>query len=101
METIYNFTCGLAAGWSQILIGQPFDIIKTKAQLSTSKININYLKYMAKEIVTNYGILGFYRGSSSLFFGFGFIIGMEFTIYEACKRYLKRAQYHGHDSVPE
>lgn len=34
MSTTLDFFCGLAAGWSQILTGQPLDFIKTKYQLS-------------------------------------------------------------------
>jgi hypothetical protein len=34
MSTTLDFLCGLAAGWSQIVTGQPLDYIKTKFQLS-------------------------------------------------------------------
>lgn len=34
MSTTLDFVCGLAAGWSQILTGQPLDFIKVKYQLS-------------------------------------------------------------------
>lgn len=34
-----------------------------------------------------------YRGSSSLFFGFPFIIGIEFTVYEACKKMIMENKY--------
>lgn len=34
MENIKDFICGLMAGWSQIVTGQPFDYIKTHFQLS-------------------------------------------------------------------
>lgn len=29
---IIDFGCGLAAGWSQIIVGHPLDFIKTKIQ---------------------------------------------------------------------
>lgn len=41
---------------------------------------------VAKEIQSQYGFLGFYRGASSLFFGFAFTIGLEFAVYEFSKR---------------
>lgn len=41
---------------------------------------------IAKEIQKQHGLLGFYRGSSSLFFGFAFTIGLEFAVYEFSKR---------------
>ena len=76
METLTDFLCGLAAGWSQIITGQPFDYLKTKAQLSNSKISKNLLVQFSKDIILEHGIMGFYRGSSSLFFGFAFTIGI-------------------------
>jgi hypothetical protein len=33
-----DFICGLFAGWSQILTGQPFDYIKTIYQTEHSEI---------------------------------------------------------------
>lgn len=33
-NTGLDLLCGLAAGWSQIIVGQPLDYIKTKMQLS-------------------------------------------------------------------
>lgn len=41
---------------------------------------------IAKEIQKQHGLLGFYRGASSLFFGFAFTIGLEFAVYEFSKR---------------
>lgn len=86
MSTTLDFLCGLAAGWSQILTGQPLDFIKTKFQLS--KASHVRATELAREIVKDHGILGFYRGASSLFLGFSFTIALEFAIYETCKKYL-------------
>lgn len=73
-----DFFCGLLAGWAQVLVGQPFDFIKVKIQTakqpSFSSIEI------AKDIYRTYGLSGFYRGSSSLFFGFACTIGTEFLV---------------------
>lgn len=84
MTSTLDFCCGLLAGWSQIITGQPLDFIKTKYQLS--KTTHTSARTLALEIVKDHGLLGFYRGSSSLFFGFGFTIAMEFAIYEKCKK---------------
>jgi len=29
---ISDFVCGLFAGWTQVIVGQPFDFIKVKVQ---------------------------------------------------------------------
>lgn len=83
---LVDFYCGLVAGWSQVLIGQPFDFIKTKIQ-SSSTGNYNIYE-IAKQIKDQHGLTGFYRGSSSLLFGFGFTIGTEFLVFEYSKRKL-------------
>lgn len=51
MQTAFDFACGLMAGWSQLIIGQPFDFLKTKSQLSNDKICLNSIKKFAREIV--------------------------------------------------
>jgi solute carrier family 25 carnitine/acylcarnitine transporter 20/29 len=70
---IPDFVCGLFAGWTQVMIGQPFDFVKVKIQTSTSKTHS--IPQITKDIYQQYGLKGFYRGSSSLLFGFAFIIG--------------------------
>ena len=79
MSSTLDFLCGLAAGWSQILTGQPLDYIKTKFQLSKT-VNSSAIGF-ARQIFKDHGLRGFYRGSSSLFFGFSFTIALEFAIY--------------------
>jgi len=74
MSSTLDFVCGVLAGWSQVLVGQPLDFIKMKYQTSSSqKVSASIF---AKEIVKDHGLLGFYRGSSSLFFGFSFTIAL-------------------------
>jgi len=81
-----DFFCGLVAGWTQILVGQPFDFIKVRIQ--TAQKSTLSIPTIAKQIYSEYGLSGFYRGSSSLFFGFAFTIGTEFLIYEWAKRHI-------------
>jgi hypothetical protein len=50
---------------------------------------------IAKEIQKQYGLLGFYRGASSLFFGFAFTIGLEFAVYEFSKRMIHKMRNRG------
>jgi len=69
---LQDFLCGLTAGWTQIILGQPFDFVKVKIQTATNPSSV--FSY-AKEILNEFGWKGFYRGSSSLFFGFAGTIG--------------------------
>ena len=82
-----DFCCGMLAGWSYTLVGQPLDYLKTVMQMTTknpSEINI------MKDIYKKHGFKGFYRGSSSMFLGFSLVGGMEFCVYE----WVKRQIYH-------
>jgi|688.fasta_scaffold239062_1 hypothetical protein len=46
MSSTLDFVCGIAAGWSQIVTGQPLDYIKTKYQVSktTNSSAISFAK---------------------------------------------------------
>ncbi len=66
-----DFLCGLAAGWMQITTGYPLDYIKTKIQLTNTSFAQAW-----KSIYNQHGVKGYYRGASSLVFGFSFVIGL-------------------------
>lgn len=57
-----QFIAGNIAGWCSIAVSQPFDIFKTRCQLSES-ITINTLVSMIKQK----GISSLYRGASSIY----------------------------------
>jgi hypothetical protein len=69
---VSDFCCGLLAGWAQVIVGQPFDFVKVKIQTALKELPIWQI---TREIKSEFGLKGFYRGSSSLFFGFAFVIG--------------------------
>lgn len=75
---ISDFIAGFCAGCSQLIVGQPLDFIKTKIQASTTKKSI---LESIKEINHEYGLRGFYRGSSSILMGIGAAIALEFSVY--------------------
>jgi hypothetical protein len=83
-----DFFCGLLAGWGQIIMGQPLDYVKVRIQ--TAQHSTLSSTQIAKDIYKTYGLSGFYRGSSSLFFGFACTIGTEFLVLEWAKRWLYR-----------
>lgn len=81
---IADFFCGLLAGCSHLMVGQPFDYIKVSIQ--TSKEPTVSIANIAKNIYRNYGLLGFYRGTSSMFLGYTCTTGSEFFIFETAKK---------------
>ena len=83
---LLDFACGLMAGWTQILIGQPLDFLKTKYQIGEGgkKSPLSLIR----DIYREFGVKGLYRGASSLFMGHAGVIGVEFFGYEWAKRHL-------------
>ena len=73
-----DFFSGACAGWAIVATGQPLDYIKVKIQ--TALTTPSELEAV-KEIYRDHGLKGFYRGSSSLLFGYSFIGGCEFVVY--------------------
>ena len=83
MNTV-DFLSGMLAGWSQVLVGQPLDLLKVRIQ--TEQKTSTKMTQIIKEVYSAYGLKGFYRGSSSLFLGFSGTVAVEFVIYEWAKR---------------
>lgn len=89
--TLKDFCCGTFAGWLQVIVGQPFDIIKVRIQ-AQSHINPIYLNTMdcAKKIYMNEGFMAFYKGTLSPLIGVGACVSIQFGVNEACKRFWKK-----------
>jgi solute carrier family 25 carnitine/acylcarnitine transporter 20/29 len=91
--TVKDFVAGTVAGVLQVLVGQPFDIIKVRIQ-AQSPINPIYKNPYdcARKIYLNEGLYTFYRGTLSPLVGIGACVSIQFGVNEACKRLLKRYQ---------
>lgn len=89
--TLKDFVCGTFAGWLQVIVGQPFDIIKVRIQ-SQSPTNPKYKGTVdcAKQIYFQEGFATFYRGTMSPLVGVGACVSIQFGVNEACKRITKR-----------
>ncbi|KAH9446163.1 hypothetical protein MJO29_012500 [Puccinia striiformis f. sp. tritici] len=77
---------GTIGGITQVLSGQPFDIIKVRLQSS------NEYKGMSDAAVQIYrkeGFLGFYKGTSLPLIGIGACVSIQFGCLEASKRAFK------------
>lgn len=89
--TVKDFVAGTIAGVLQVIVGQPFDIIKVRIQ-AQSPINPIYKNPLdcAKKIYANEGLYTFYRGTLSPLVGIGACVSIQFGVNEACKRILKK-----------
>lgn len=74
-----DFFSGACAGWSIVAVGQPLDFVKVKIQTAVKAPKSEF--EVAREIYRDHGLKGFYRGSSSMLFGYSFIGGCEFVVY--------------------
>jgi len=89
--TFKDFCCGTFAGWLQVIVGQPLDIVKVRIQ-AQSPINPIYKGSLdcMKKIYKNEGLLAFYKGTLSPLIGVGACVSIQFGVNEACKRISKR-----------
>ena len=97
--TVKDFFAGTIAGILQVIVGQPFDIIKVRIQAQSQK-NPIYKNPIdcAKKIYKNEGFFTFYRGSLSPLVGIGACVSIQFGVNEACKRILKN--YRKEQNIP-
>lgn len=81
--TLKDFLSGAAAGMSQVIVGQPFDIVKVRLQTSTVTLSpISVLK----ELVAKEGPLALYKGTLSPLLGCSFAVANQFCGFELAKR---------------
>ena len=99
--TLKDFVAGTIAGILQVIVGQPFDIIKVRIQAQSSKHPLykNPLD-CAKKIYLNEGFYTFYRGTLSPLVGIGACVSIQFGVNEACKRIVKNNKKKKNDPNP-
>ncbi len=83
-----DFISGSAAGIVQVLLGQPFDIVKVRMQ--TSPGVYKSAADCFKSILSNEGPLAFYKGTLSPLIGISFCVAVQFGSNEVAKNYFKR-----------
>ena len=78
METIKSniqqFIAGNFAGWAAVSVSQPLDYLKTQLQ-------VNYRVPSIRKMFADIGLLGFYKGASSVYLSVGIITFLEYTIF--------------------
>ncbi|GAA5916678.1 uncharacterized protein JCM6883_005865 [Sporobolomyces salmoneus] len=76
---------GTVAGWAQVIVGQPFDIVKVRLQAG----NVSYGGPVdcAKQLLKNEGASGFYKGTTMPLVGIGACVCVQFACLQAGKRF--------------
>ncbi|KII92691.1 hypothetical protein PLICRDRAFT_481016 [Plicaturopsis crispa FD-325 SS-3] len=85
-KTVKDLTAGTAGGIAQVLVGQPFDIVKVRMQTS-AKGTYTGMVGCAAGILKNEGPLAFYKGTLTPLLGIGVCVSIQFGALEYSKRY--------------
>ncbi|KIY44545.1 mitochondrial carrier [Fistulina hepatica ATCC 64428] len=85
MDTVKDLTAGTVGGIFQVLVGQPFDIVKVRMQTAPQGTYSGMLD-CAGGILKNEGPLAFYKGTLSPLLGIGACVSIQFGALEYTKR---------------
>ncbi|KAG5342654.1 hypothetical protein C0989_010622 [Termitomyces sp. Mn162] len=85
-KTLKDLTAGTAGGVAQVLVGQPFDIVKVRMQ-TAPKGTYKGMIDCAGGILKNEGPLAFYKGTLTPLLGIGVCVSIQFGALEWTKRY--------------
>ncbi|KAG8918095.1 Mitochondrial carrier protein ymc2, partial [Tulasnella sp. 408] len=86
---VKDILAGTAGGIAQVLVGQPFDIVKVRMQ-TAPKGTYSGMLSCAGGILKNEGPLAFYKGTLSPLLGIGVCVSIQFGAVEAAKRWLAK-----------
>ncbi|KAI3325665.1 mitochondrial carrier domain-containing protein [Xylariaceae sp. AK1471] len=86
LDTAKDLFAGAVGGVAQVLIGQPFDIVKVRLQTTTqysSALNA------ATTIYAQEGALAFYKGTLTPLLGIGACVSIQFGAFGYARRYFE------------
>ncbi|KAK3985893.1 mitochondrial carrier domain-containing protein [Cladorrhinum sp. PSN332] len=85
-QTFKDLFSGAAGGVAQVLIGQPFDIVKVRLQTSAAYPSA---LSAATSIYRTEGALAFYKGTLTPLLGIGACVSIQFGAFHSARRYLE------------
>ncbi|KAK0625265.1 mitochondrial carrier domain-containing protein [Bombardia bombarda] len=86
-QAVKDLFSGAAGGIAQVLIGQPFDIVKVRLQTSSAYPSA---AAAAASIYKNEGALAFYKGTLTPLLGIGACVSIQFGAFHAARRFLEQ-----------
>ena len=89
-----SFSAGATYGFTSVLVGQPFDTVKTRMQARPELGSASAVQ-VARKLVQSEGLRGLYRGGTPLFVGGALFRSAQFGFYENTLSALKE------NSAPE
>ncbi|KAI1487052.1 mitochondrial carrier domain-containing protein [Biscogniauxia mediterranea] len=86
LDTAKDLFAGAVGGVAQVLIGQPFDIVKVRLQTSTQ---YSSALDAATSIYKHEGPLAFYKGTLTPLLGIGACVSVQFGAFGYARRYFE------------
>jgi solute carrier family 25 carnitine/acylcarnitine transporter 20/29 len=80
-----DVAAGFVGGATQVLIGQPADLVKIRLQTSGGNTSASQV---IKDVIKNEGLLAFYKGTLPPLVGVGVCVSLQFYGFHECKRQL-------------
>ncbi|PWY76270.1 mitochondrial carrier [Aspergillus heteromorphus CBS 117.55] len=87
LRMVKDLSAGAAGGIAQVLLGQPFDIVKVRLQTTTQYSNA---LDCASKILKNEGPLAFYKGTLTPLIGIGACVSVQFGAFHEARRRLEQ-----------
>ncbi|EAS32961.3 mitochondrial carrier protein [Coccidioides immitis RS] len=98
LRTVKDLSAGAAGGIAQVLLGQPFDIVKVRLQTTTQ---YSSALDCATKILSKEGPLAFYKGTLTPLIGIGACVSVQFgAFHEARRRIEDFNAKRGHPTAP-
>jgi solute carrier family 25 carnitine/acylcarnitine transporter 20/29 len=88
-EGVYSLITGTIYGATSVIVGQPFDTIKTKMQAQKEFMGKIQMLPAMQKVWREEGLRGFYRGSLPPFFGSVAFRSLQFSCFEMVYTYLE------------
>ncbi|KAL1961226.1 hypothetical protein VTO42DRAFT_3172 [Malbranchea cinnamomea] len=86
LRTVKDLTAGAVGGIAQVLLGQPFDIVKVRLQTTTQ---YSSALDCATKILSKEGPLAFYKGTLTPLIGIGACVSVQFGAFHEARRRLE------------
>ncbi|OJJ47533.1 hypothetical protein ASPZODRAFT_24451 [Penicilliopsis zonata CBS 506.65] len=86
LRTVKDLAAGAAGGIAQVLLGQPFDIVKVRLQTSSQ---YSSALDCAGKILKNEGPMAFYKGTLTPLIGIGACVSVQFGAFHEARRRLE------------
>ncbi|PNS21318.1 hypothetical protein CAC42_1097 [Sphaceloma murrayae] len=86
-QTAKDLFAGAVGGVAQVLLGQPFDIVKVRLQTTTTYPSA---LSCATSILKNEGAASFYKGTLTPLIGIGACVSVQFGGFHYARRYFER-----------